>query len=174
MLSDLADILKDTLSGARRLLIGDWNSDVTNMIFPCPPTAPVEERGGRNRHRANFDHENWLALNAYAEDSKLKYSFASVMLEIQQFEGKWPLDAPISRVPSGEQALTSAPSWLDWGLAPEGLECPSKISWRDVPANHAWVLWELKLQFKRHPKRPPTTWRCQDEEKFVSACCHAC
>jgi hypothetical protein len=89
-----------------------------------------------------------LSMPTLSEASKLKYFFASVMLETQQFEGIWPLDAPFSRVPRGGQALTSAPSWLDWGLASEGRECPSKISWRDVPADHAWILWELKLQFK--------------------------
>jgi hypothetical protein len=139
-----------------------------HLLFSGSQTSQSDS-GAARRHHADHDEDNWLALNAFIDASKLKFFFASGMQEAEQFQGIWPLDAPFTRVPRRRQALTSTPSWLDWGLVSETLECPCRISWRDVPADHAWVLWDLKLQFRRHPKRPPTTWRCEDVGIFMRA-----
>jgi hypothetical protein len=155
LLQDLADLFRHTPSGARRLLIGDWNLDVKKVFFLLSQPAAAPSPSGGPSHFSNFDDDNWLALSAFAEAGKLKYSLASMMLEAQQFQGIWPLDTPFARVPRGGQALSSSPSWLDWGLASHDWECPCKASWHDVPADHAWVIWELKLQFKRHPSDLP-------------------
>jgi hypothetical protein len=166
LLHDLKELLKATPPGATILIVGDWNLDVKRLLGSTPQTAtPPPSR--EHRHHNSLDEDNWLALSAFAQASKLRYSLAASMTGTSQFQGIWPLATPFSRIPRGDQARTSSPSWIDWGLASHGLECPARISWHDVPADHAWVIWEIQLQFRRKPKRPQTTWRCADEEKFM-------
>jgi hypothetical protein len=70
--------------------------------------------------------------------------------------------APISRIPIGEQAERSHPSLIDYALAERGFFKSLWLSWRDVPADHAWLFGELAGD-PICPKPSHTTrWKCSD------------
>ena len=76
LLHDLRELLKDTPSGATILIVGDWNLDVKRLLTSAP-LSPAPPPTRQQRHHNSLEEDNWLALSAFAQASKLRYSLAA-------------------------------------------------------------------------------------------------
>ncbi|CAK0910579.1 unnamed protein product [Prorocentrum cordatum] len=142
--------------GSTVVMIGDWNADQ----LPDLAGDPFAGLPARDDHHAAERDRLQSLVDRFAMQIELPQEVVSV--PGGPFAEQCIL-SPITRIPVGDQVLTTIPSCLDYAIAQPGAITKSIVCWRGAPADHAIVTFELACRgaLQRGHK---SSWKCLDEE----------